>query len=568
MSVLQRPWFNRTILALLMASAAALGVVVLTSHPSGPSLFPALALVVGAMALGGAVGLVAWVRWFAQPRLIRAERRWAEGAHPYDVLLVLGQPVWNHGELGYRMLQMRSLLQFSMGHRDQAWLDALDAQLARLPFWKRALVSRAFRKVPGTPAARRLAWCQRLITWAPHMGRLRHLQGILWLRVEDPAALHQAWDHFEAALPLSWDDPLILEDLMLAGLQHDRTDLAERALAVLLARHGDPRLPWDRGAAGMHLLRHGRHAEALALVHGLPPEHRSQPLLWLTETVALRQLGDREDAWRIIGAAIERLPGSFRLWMERYQIALELHLDAEASKSLEQAWLTIPENQEGDSFREEWFLRRAEFAFWWQDDSALAKELLGMVPVDRQGDHQPPLRLQVQVAEGEYEAAYQEVKTLLKEQPEDVNLLLLQADCLAGLDAWEALLPFLDGLGETCRERPSFWHLRGLALANLKDPLRARQDLERAVRMDPRGLRYLLDAGHACAELADWNQAEGHWRQALHLDPQAEEAFIHLAEARRELEDLDGARRYLRECLLHHPDSLDAQTRLAELEAN
>ena len=568
MTWFQRPWANRTIQALLLSSAAALGVFILASPPSGVSSFSALALVAGAMGLGGVIGIVAWIRWFAQPRLIRAERRWAEGAHPYDVLLVLGHPVWTHGELGYRMLQMRSLLQFSLGHRDQAWLDALDAQLARLPFWKRVLVSRAFRKVPGTPAARRLAWGQRLITWAPHLGRLRHLQGILWLRIEDPASLPQAWVHFEDALPLSWDDPLILEDLMLAGLQHSRTDVAEKALAVLMARHGDPRLPWDRGAAGMHLLRQGRHAEALALVHGLPSEHRSQPLHWLTETVALRQLGDREGAWRVIGAANERLPGAFRLWMERYQIALELRLDAEALKTLERAWLTIPEGSEGDSLREEWHLRRAEFAFWWEDDSAFAKELLEKVPADRQGDHQPPLRLQVQVAEGEYEVAYEEVKALLREQPEDVNLLLLQADCLAGLDAWEALLPFLDGLGEACRERPSFWHLRGLARANLKDPLRARQDLERAVRMDPRDLRYLLDAGHACAELADWDPAEGHWRQALHIDPQAEEAFIHLAEARRELEDLDGARRYLRECLLHHPDSLDAQTRLAELEAN
>jgi tetratricopeptide (TPR) repeat protein len=172
------------------------------------------------------------------------------------------------------------------------------------------------------------------------------------------------------------------------------------------------------------------------------------------------------------------------------------------------------------------------------------------------------------VAEGDYETAFNEVRTLLEKRPEDVELLLLQADCLAGMDAWEALRPFLDGLGEACRERPSFWHLRGLARANLGEPLPARLDLERAARMDPHGLRYLLDAGHACAEVGDWDRAEAHWRQALQVDPQAEEALIHLAEARRGLVDLDGARRYLRECLLHHPESHDAQARLAELEAN
>jgi len=422
--------------------------------------------------------------------------------------------------------------------------------------------------VPGIPSARRLAWGRRLIAMAPHMGRLRHLQGILLLRVADPGALQEAWIHFEAALSLSWDDPLVLEDLMLAGLQHGKEAVAEQALAILMARHGDPRLPWDRGAAGMYLLRNGRHAEAIALVQALPPERRSQPPHWLAETISRRQLGDREGAWRVIETALSRLPGAFRLWMERYQIALELHRDSEALKTLEHAWATIPEGDESDTLRQEWYLRRAEFAFWWEGRPAFAKEQLDKIQPESQGEHHPPLRLQVQVAEGNYEAAYAEVVALLKEHPEDVDLLLLQADCLAGMDAWEALLPFLDGLGETCRERPSFWHLRGLARVHLGDPLPARLDLECAVRMDPQELRYLLDAGHACAELGDWDRAESHWRQALQVDPQAEEALIHLAEARKELEDLDGARRYLRECLLHHPDSQDAQTRLAELEAN
>jgi tetratricopeptide (TPR) repeat protein len=86
--------------------------------------------------------------------------------------------------------------------------------------------------------------------------------------------------------------------------------------------------------------------------------------------------------------------------------------------------------------------------------------------------------------------------------------------------------------------------------------------------MEPHHLRYLLDAGHACAELGEWERAEGHWRQALQMDSQSEEALIQLADARRELQDAEGSRRYLRECLLHHPESRDAQARLAELEAN
>lgn len=558
----------RTLLALVLAAAALGGMVLLTTPPEGLAPGPALVVILTTMFLGSWIGISVRTAWVDRPRLHLAERRWAQGDHPYDVLLVLGASLWNRGELGYRILLLRSTLHLALGFRDQAWLDALEAQLARLPLWRRAVVSLAFRKVPGSPSARRLVWGERLMALVPHMGRLRHLQGILLLRVAEPEALHRAWVHFEEALPLSWDDPLILEDLLLAGLQHGREDMAEQALAVLMSRHGDSRLPWDRGAAGMHLLRNSRFAEALALVQGLPAERRTQPLHWLAETVSRRQLGDREGAWTVIERAIGRLPGAFRLWMERYQIALELHRDEDARQTLDRAWDTIPEGEEGDSFRQEWRLRRAEFAFWWEDRPAFAKELLDQVPADQQGGHHPPLKLQILVAEGGYEAAYAEVLALLKEQPGDTDLLLLQADCLAGMEAWEALLPYLDGLAEACRERPAFWHLRGLARAHLGDPTPARLDLERAARMDPHGLRFLLDAGHACAELGDWDRAEGHWRQALHVDPQAEEALIHLAEARRGLEDLDGARRYLRECLLHHPDSVEAQTRLAELEAN
>ena len=564
----RHPWILRALLVVVLSGAFLGGMALLTSPPGGLPPLPALALITGTMGLGAWLGVQARARWIDQPRLLRAERRWAEGDPPSAVLQDLGNARWYRGELGYRTLLLKSALHLSLGYRDRAWLEALEAQLARLPLWKRRLASRGFQKVPGIPSARRLAWGRRLIAMAPHMGRLRHLQGILLLRVAEPEALHQAWIHFEEALPLSWDDPLILEDLLLAGLQHGKEDVAEQALAVLLARHGDPRLPWDRGAAGMYLLRNGRHAEALALVQALPPDRRTQPAHWLAETVARRHLGDREGAWRVIETAISRLPGAFRLWMERYQIVLELHRDDEALETLEHAWETIPEGGEGESLRQEWQLRRAEFAFWWEDRPAFAKALLDKLPPESQGEHHPPLRLQVQAAEGHFEAAYAEVQALLKKHPEDVDLLLLQADCLAGMDAWEALLPFLDGLGEACRERPAFWHLRGLARANLGEHLPARLDLERAVRMNPRGLRYLLDAGHACAELGDWDRGESHWRQALQVDPQAEEALIHLAEARKELEDLEGARRYLRECLLHHPDSQDAQTRLAELEAN
>lgn len=506
--------------------------------------------------------------WIYPARLARAEARWAAGGPASEVAGILAAAPLATGELGYRIHLLRSAAHEALGYRDRAWMDGLEAQLARLPWWTRALASLAFRRAQGIPSPRRLAWGERLLWLAPHMARLRHLQGVLLLRTGSPENAARAWAHFEATLPLAWDDPLVLEDLMLAGLQHGREDLAEAALAILRARHGDPRLSWDRGGAGLHLLRQHRHAEALTLVQDLPVDRRQDATTWLVEAMARRQLGDREGAARVIREATARFPGAFRLWIERHQVALDLDQEAEALECLDQAWRTLPEGLEGEAPREEWRLRRAEFAFWWEDHPEFARDLLEQIPAGRRGHHHPPLLLQVQVALGEYEAAYEEVKARLAEDPGDEDLLMLQADCLAGLEAWEALPPYLDGLGEGCRRRAAYWHLRGLALANLGDHLAARLDLERAAHMDPGDPRHSLDAGHACAELGEWPRAEAHWRQTLQTDSRSEEALIHLAEARREQEDMEGARRYLRECLLHHPGSEDAQARLADLESN
>jgi len=60
------------------------------------------------------------------------------------------------------------------------------------------------------------------------------------------------------------------------------------------------------------------------------------------------------------------------------------------------------------------------------------------VPREQQGQHRPPLRLQILVAQGGYESAYQEVVDLLQQEPGDVDLLLL-VEC--GRLAQEAPVP-------------------------------------------------------------------------------------------------------------------------------
>ena len=551
----------------LGAPGTLLGVLGLTAASTALAVLEGLP---GLALAGGAVlaGLALRRRWVEAPKLPRAEALWATGAPPAEVLAALEGTAWVGGELGYRIRLLQGRARFALGQRDQAWLDFLQAELRRLPAWKRGSVGRYFQAIPGVPSEEHLRRGERLMRRAPGVARLRHLLGILHLRRGGDGASRSAWVRFAEALPLATEDPLLLEDLMLAAFAQGLGDLAERALRLLQDRHGDPRLPWDRAAAAFHLLQGGHPARALALLEPLPEGARTQPLHWLGLAAAQRLLGDRTAAWATVEAGLRAHPGAFRLWMERYLIALERQEDEEAYQSLLHAETLIPSGPEGEEARREWHLRRAEFAYWCDDDPEEAWVHLAALPPEAQGDHHPPLRLQVQVALGAYEEALAKVREALRERPADPALLLLQADCMAGLEAWEPLLAYLDGLGEPCREQAVYWHLRGLCHAHLGDPLKARLDLERAARMDPGRLRHLLDAGHACAELGEWERAELHWRQALTVDSQGEEALVHLAEARMELADPEGARRYLRECLLHHPESVEAQDRLAALEAN
>ncbi len=472
---------------------------------AGGLLLLAMVVLVAADGLWGAalglaamaVGLGLRVLRVDRPALLRAEALWASQGAASEVAALLAPAVLARGELGYRIHVLRSRVHLALGYRDRAWLDGLQAQLDRLPLWRRLLVGRYFNRVPEHPTPAHLKRGARLVRFAPYMGRLRHLLGILELRTGEAASSQRAWVRFAEALPLSIEDPLLLEDLMLAAFSQGMPELGERAFHTLQHHHGDPRIPWDRAAAAFHLLREERYPEVLSLLLPLSHEQRTQPMHWLALSVAQRTLGHRDAAWETTQEGLRRHPEAFRLWMERYLVALDRRDESEALESLKKAHALPAAGKEGDTQRQEWRLRRAEFAYWCDGDVERAWAELEGLPDEALGDHHPPLKLQLRVARGEYEGALEEVQTLLKARPQDPPLLLLQADCMAGLEAWEALLDYLEGLSETCRDYPQFWHFRGLSLAHLKDPLLARQDLERAARMDPQHIRFLLDACHA-----------------------------------------------------------------------
>lgn len=529
-----------------------------------------------AVLVGVGLGLAFRQAWIFPHRFQQAERLWQQGAPAAEVLVPLDRSLLARGELGYRVQLLRSLAHLELGNRLQAWQASFRAGLTRLPFWHRWPIALYLMTQAKLPKRWSHSLGERMGRRLPGGQRFHHFLAAQQFRAGDPDT---AWPLMELALEGCQEDPLVLEDLMLSALGRmqapDRkaelgTTLAhlfERSLSLLTKRHGDSRCSWNRLAPLPYLMATGKTAEVLSLARSLPEPRRPMGL-WEAECLALRELGDLPAAEASAIQGLELHPTSFRLWMERHALALQRRDAPQALQSLEQARPLIEMQEDAAESQWEWMLRRAEFAYWAEGDAAQAWTLLSGIPQTHQGRQHPPFRLQVQVALGHYTEAFTAIQPLLEQSPQDVDLLLLQADCMGGMGTWEALLPFLESFQATGAPRSDYWHLLGLSHAHLRHRLPARECLERASAMDLNQVRLALDAGHACMELAEWERAEYHWRHALELDPQSEEALLQLSETRRALHDPAGAKAILRECLLAHPESEEAQGYLAELEAN
>jgi len=560
---------------LLIAAACAAYLLGEAGMPRGGSWVGALALVLLSAGLGWALRQA----WIFPLRFQKAEELWRTGASPRHVLEALQGCTLALGELGFRVHLLRSLVLWELEDRPSAWQASLQAALSRLPFWQRWPIGLYLLLMESFPAAWQAPLGEFLGARLAEGSRFHHFLAVRHLRSKEEPRIDRAWQLMTLTLQGCQEDPLVLEDLLLSslhrllrpealapGLKPTLVRIFEGSFHLLRTRHGHTRCSWDRLAPMPYLFAQGRCDEVLNLARSLPEERRP-PGLWEAESLALRELGNLTGAEQAARQGLLHHPGAFRLWMELHTHAVHRRDHGQALLSLERAQPLIEDQEDAAEAQWEWMLRRAEFAYWVEGDPAQAWSLLTGVPESRQ-EHNPPLRLQLLVALGRHTEAQPAIEARLKEHPRDLDLQLLLADCLAGMDAWEALLPFLESFRETGAARSDFWHLLGLAQAHLRHRIPARECLERAALMDPDQLRMTLDAGHGCMELAEWERAEYHWRRALHLDPHCEEALLQLSESRRALHDPNGARQILRECLLAHPESVEAQGFLAELEAN
>jgi len=525
------------------------------------------------------IALAASIRqlWILPSILRRADLMWASGSPVAEVLATTKPLTAGFGEVGYRGMMLRSWAYFASGQRSLAVKEAASAHLARKPLWFRWLV-RICDKFMA------LGWhCSEtaLFAFAPN------LPYVCWLRVESETAEKGngseplIWELLLDCIPYASDDPLFLEACMTRALNRlaynqsergaplsgpEARALLERSMTLLIRRHNDPRLPWNRGALAKYLLHEHRYLSVLALCGAIPPAFRPVDL-WLVEANTWGALGDINGAWAAIDAAVQVHPNSHILWMESYQIAMARKDGAAARRSLEQASKHFGKQNFGPA-RWEYGLARAEYLFWMEGKADAAWVCLAAVPEKFIIRRRPKLKAHILLSRESFEEAYKKISELLKAHPEDTELQIMQAKAMAGMDAWEALLPHLDSLGDEARAHADYWRLRGLTNKHFRNLGQSREDLERAAWMEPFNLRYVIDAGYACVELGEYERGEQHWRRTLKLDPFNKEALVRLAESREIHHDISAAKSLLRECLLHHPDFQTAQEMLLRLDTN
>jgi tetratricopeptide (TPR) repeat protein len=524
-----------------------------------------------------ALALYARQAWILFPILKRAELLWSSGAPVAEVLAMSSPLALATGEIGYRGKMLRSWAFFAARQRHLAAIEALSAHLARKPLWVRWAA-----KVCEYLIKHNWHWPEKiLVAIAPDLPNVCAMRVERAIKAKGKQSDLLSWRLMIDFLPSAAGDPLFLEMCMKRALERlaqnqsskrvplsgpEARALLERSMELLVRRHSDPRLPWDRIMLADYLLREGRRTMVLALCEGLPPAYRPEDL-WLIQARTYGQLGDLGSAWRTIDAAVNVHPASYPLWMEAYRIAMAQKDGATARRALDQASKFIGK-QGPPPVRWEYELARSEYFFWVEGKTDAAWSHLSEVPKVYLENNRPRLSAQMLLSKREYTEAYSRISDLLASQPNDTDLQLMQSEDMAGMDALEALLPHLDTLRDDARERAAYWYLRGLANKKLANHAQGREDLERAAWMESHNLRYVLSAGYACVELDEYERSEQHWRRALKIEPHNKEALLRLAASREICHDFATAKSLLRECLLYHPEYLPAQDMLSRLDAN
>ena len=521
--------------------------------------------------------LLAHQNWVLLPLLMKVEKLWAQGI-PISVVLEASKPLSSaNGVIGYRGMMLRSWAYFANGQRNHAAFEARSAHAVKRPWWLRWPVN--------------VCYLLKRFNWSWPSSAIAFLipldTEICWHKAEKAFDSKNAeidsmgWRLLLECLSVASDDAQFLDTCMAKALERleynqsgskppisgpEARAVLERSMNLLTHRHSDPRLPWSRTRLAQYLSKERRYGSVLALCGALPPAFRPVEL-WVVEARTWGQLGDLSCAWATVDSAIKVHPASYRLWMETFKIAMARGDGSTANRSLEHASRYIS-SQCAITERWEFHLARSEYFYWVEGNTDAAWKQLAKVPDSILEDYRPDLKARILLSKRLFEEAYKKISELLETHPNNTDFVLMQSEAMAGMGAWEALLPHLDSMGDEAREKAVYWHIKGLANKKMANEVQGREDLERAAWMDPFNIPYVISAGMACLELGESIRSEQHWRRVLKIDPRNREALLRLAETREIQYDIATAKSLLRECLNYYPDFARANEMLMRLEAN
>jgi tetratricopeptide (TPR) repeat protein len=168
------------------------------------------------------------------------------------------------------------------------------------------------------------------------------------------------------------------------------------------------------------------------------------------------------------------------------------------------------------------------------------------------------------VLRGKYADAIDILKPIEKAHPNDLDAVFVLGEALISADKPAEGLERVERVA-AARKDADAWMLAGMTRLRLGESAKARDNLDKALRLNPALPGAHTLSGMAKARSGDEEGAEVAYRKALDLDPNDFEANLRLAAALRHKGDLPSARRYLGAAVRLDPASVLARHQMAQL---
>jgi tetratricopeptide (TPR) repeat protein len=168
------------------------------------------------------------------------------------------------------------------------------------------------------------------------------------------------------------------------------------------------------------------------------------------------------------------------------------------------------------------------------------------------------------VLRGKYADAIEILKPIEKAHPNDLDAVFVLGEALISTDKSAEGLERVERVA-AARSDADAWMLAGMTHLRLGEPAKARDNLDKALRVNPALPGAYTLSGMAKSRAGDEDGAALAYRKALDLDPNDFEANLRLGAALRHKGDLAAAKRYLGAAVRLDASSILARHQMAQL---